>query len=128
MNFPDYLLYTKDHEWCLVEDDFATVGITDFAQEQLGDVVYVELPVEGDEIFREDAFGLIESPKAVSDLFSPISGKVAEVNDPVIETPALINDDPYEEGWLIKVELTNLDELKELMSAEQYSDFVSGDE
>ncbi|MFH1833702.1 MAG: glycine cleavage system protein GcvH [bacterium] len=128
MSIPKELLYTKDHEWCSVEDDIATVGITYHAQEQLGDIVYIELPAEGDEVSKDEAFGLIESPKAVSDLFSPLSGRVAEINETVKETPNLVNEDPYEEGWLIRVELSEIGDLEDLMSAEQYGEFILGED
>ena len=124
MEFPDNLKYTKDHEWIRVDGDVATVGITDHAQAQLGDIVYAELPDEGEAITSGDAFGVVESVKAVSDVFSPISGEVVEVNDPLAENPEMINDDCYGEGWMIKVKLSAPDELAALMSRDQYTKFV----
>jgi glycine cleavage system H protein len=125
MNFPDDLRYTKEHEWCRAEGKIATVGITDHAQERLGDVVYIELPKEGDEVKKDEAFGVIESVKAVADLFSPVDGKVIEVNDPLLDSPGIINDDPYEEGWLIKVQMSDPSDLEDLMDSEEYQEFIA---
>ena len=107
MEFPDDLKYSKEHEWVLVEGGVATIGITDYAQEQLGDIVFVELPAIGDKVSKEDAFGVVESVKSVNDVYAPISGKVLEVNDDLPENPEMVNDDPYGDGWMIKIELTD---------------------
>jgi glycine cleavage system H protein len=124
MTFPDDLQYTRDHEWARVQGNRVTVGITDFAQDQLGDVVYVEFPEVGDVIKKGEAFGVVESTKAVSDLFAPVSGKVVEVNGPLADAPETVNEDPYEEGWMIVVEITDPRELAELMDAPTYRKFV----
>lgn len=125
MEFPDDLKYSKEHEWVLVEGGVATIGITDYAQEQLGDIVFVELPAIGDKVSKEDAFGVVESVKSVNDVYAPISGKVLEVNDDLPENPEMVNDDPYGDGWMIKIELTDAEELDDLMSAEEYKDYVA---
>ncbi|MBI4196330.1 MAG: glycine cleavage system protein GcvH [Deltaproteobacteria bacterium] len=124
MNFPEDLKYSKEHEWVRVNGNMATIGITDYAQDQLGEVVFVELPAEGEELQKNDTFGVVESVKSVSDVFSPLSGKVIEVNDPLSDTPETVNEDPYGEGWLVKVEVTNPKELGTLMSAEHYQAFI----
>ena len=124
MTFPEDLQYTPDHEWIRVQGNRVTVGITDFAQDQLGDVVYVELPDVGDVVKKGEAFGVVESTKAVSDLFAPISGTVVEVNSPLADAPETVNEDPYEEGWMIVVETTSQKELAELMDAATYRKFV----
>ena len=124
MNFPDDLLYTRDHEWCRVKGTRAIVGITEFAQDQLGDIVYVELPDVGDQVKKGEAFGVVESTKAVSELFAPVSGKVVEVNDPLTDAPETINEDPYEEGWMIQVEMSSPAETGDLLAAAGYSKFV----
>ena len=124
MNFPDDLKYTREHEWCRVKGNRAVVGITDHAQDQLGDIVYLELPEVGDAVRKGEAFGVVESTKAVSDLFAPVSGKVVEVNDPLADAPESINEDPYEEGWLIQVEMADPKELAELLDAAAYRTFV----
>jgi len=124
MTFPEDLQYTPDHEWTRVQGNRVTVGITDFAQDQLGDVVYVELPDVGDVVKKGEAFGVVESTKAVSDLFAPVSGKVVEVNAPLADAPETVNEDPYEEGWMIVVEATAPKELAELMDAATYRKFV----
>jgi glycine cleavage system H protein len=124
MNFPDDLRYTKEHEWARLKGGRVVVGITEFAQDQLGDIVYVELPEVGDPVKKGDSFGVVESTKAVSELFSPITGKVVEVNDPLSDAPETINEDPYEEGWLIQVELADPKEFEGLMDAAGYKAFV----
>jgi glycine cleavage system H protein len=124
MEFPDGLKYSKEHEWVLVEDKVAIIGITEFAQHELGDVVYVELPEIGEKIVKDDPFGAVESVKAVSDVFAPVSGAVVEINDTLPENPETINDDPYGDGWMIKVEMTDMDDLKDLMSAEEYAEYI----
>jgi len=124
MNFPEDLKYTREHEWCRIQGNVAVVGITDHAQDQLGDIVYVELPDVGDEVKKGETFGVVESTKAVSDLFAPVSGKVVEVNDPLADAPETINEDPYEDGWLIKVELASPAEVQELLDVAGYRKFV----
>ena len=124
MECPDNLKYTKQHEWVRVEGKIATVGITDYAQEQLGDIVYVELPKEGEEVEKEEPFGVVESVKAVSDVYSPVTGKVVELNDMLTESPETLNEDCYEEGWLIKVEIRSKIELDDLMDPAEYQAFV----
>jgi len=124
MDFPEGLKYSKEHEWVLVENDVAIIGITEFAQGELGDIVFVELPEVGEKISKDDPFGSLESVKAVSDIFAPISGAVVEINDDLKENPEAINEDPYGDGWMIKVEMTDMDELKDLMSSEDYAEFI----
>jgi glycine cleavage system H protein len=124
MEYPEGLKYSKEHEWVLVEDKIAIIGITEFAQHELGDVVYVELPEVGEKIVKDDPFGAVESVKAVSDVFAPVGGTVVEVNDTLPESPETINDDPYGDGWMIKVEMTDKDDLKDLMSAEEYAEYI----
>jgi glycine cleavage system H protein len=124
MNFPEDLKYTRDHEWARVKGNRVTIGITDFAQDQLGDVVYVELPDLGDVVKKGEAFGVVESTKAVSDLFAPVSGKVVEVNDPLADAPETVNEDPYEEGWMIVVEVADPKDLGDLLDAPAYQKFV----
>jgi glycine cleavage system H protein len=128
MNFPEDLRYTKDHEWCRLQGNRATIGITEFAQDQLGDVVYVELPDVGDQVKKGESFGVVESTKAVSELFAPVTGKVLEVNDPLSDAPETVNEDPYEEGWMIQVEVADLAEAGELMDAAAYAKFVQEQE
>tara|TARA_Y100000588_G_scaffold345921_1_gene393586 strand:- start:10388 stop:10774 length:387 start_codon:yes stop_codon:yes gene_type:complete len=122
--YPNELRYTREHEWVRVEGRIATVGITHYAQEELGDVVYVELPVAGEALAAGAEFGTVESVKAVSPLFAPISGEVVEVNDALVAGPENINDGPYEAGWMIKVSVVDENELDELMAAEAYEQFV----
>jgi glycine cleavage system H protein len=118
------LLYTKDHEWARVEGKLATIGVTRFAVDQLGDVTQVDLPKEGESIHLGDVFGSVESVKAVSDLFAPLSGKVVKVNSPLSESPEYVNEDPYDEGWMIQIELAKPDETKGLLDAEAYQEFL----
>ena len=125
MEFPEDLKYSKEHEWVLVEGNVATVGITDFAQDQLGDIVFVELPAVGDKVSKEDAFGVVESVKAVSDIYAPVSGKVVEVNDDLPENPEMLNEDSYGDGWIIKIEMNDPDELQDLMTAAEYEEYVA---
>lgn len=126
--YPDDLLYTKDHEWARIEDGpagkVATVGITRFAVEQLGDVTQIELPKEGEAVKQAEIFGSVESVKAVSDLFAPLSGKVVKVNSPLGDSPEYVNEDPYDEGWMIQIALGNADELKGLMDSDAYQAFL----
>jgi glycine cleavage system H protein len=124
MNFPDDLRYTREHEWCRAKGNRATVGITEFAQDQLGDIVYLELPDVGDLVKKGEAFGVVESTKAVSELFAPVSGKVVEVNDPLADAPGTINEDPYEEGWMVQVEMSSPADLQDLLNAAAYAKFV----
>ena len=123
MNYPENLKYTKEHEWVLVDGTTATVGITDHAQSQLGDIVFVELPGVNDDIKQDGTFGVIEAVKT-ADLFAPVSGKVIEVNSELEDNPDLINSDPYGAGWIIKTQIENNDELNTLMSNNQYEDYV----
>ena len=125
MRLPDDLLYSKEHEWARVEDSTATVGITDYAQEQLGDVVYVELPETDTQVSQGNAFGVVESVKAVSDLYAPVSGRVIEVNEALADNPELVNQDPYGEGWMIKVEIQDEAELDNLITAREYEEYIS---
>lgn len=127
MDFPDELKYTEEHEWVLVEEDVATIGITDFAQEQLGDVVFVELPEVGDELEMGKTFGVVESVKAVSDIYAPVTGEVVEVNDELPDEPEILNSSPYDDGWMIKIKLTDPSELDELMDAAAYQEFIEQD-
>jgi glycine cleavage system H protein len=124
MEIPKGFLYTKEHEWVLVEDDLATVGITDYAQSELGDVVFVELPEIGDEVEAAESFGTIEAVKTVSELFSPLTGTVVEVNELLADSPDLVNMDPYGEGWMIKVKYTEIPE-EDLLSAAEYREMIS---
>lgn len=123
MDIPDAYKFTKEHEWLFLDtDNIATIGITHFAQESLGDITFVQLPQEGTVINKDASFGVVESVKAVSDLFSPITGRVIEINQPVLESPKIINEDPYGEGWLIKLEVKDehLFELEDLMTKDEY--------
>lgn len=120
MDFPENLLYSKSHEWVRKEGDRATIGLTDYAQSQLKDIVYVDLPETGKEFKRGENIGVVESVKTVSDIFSPVSGRVVENNAALKEHPELINTDPYGRGWLVKMELIEQEELKELLSSENY--------
>jgi glycine cleavage system H protein len=128
MDFPEDLRYTREHEWARMKGDRVVVGITDFAQDQLGDVVYVELPDVGDPVKKGESFGVVESTKAVSELFAPVSGKVVEVNDPLADAPETINEDPYEEGWMIVIQPSDGAELQSLMDAKAYRSFVEEQE
>lgn len=124
MNVPVDLKYTKEHEWVKVEGKIATVGITDWAQGELGDIVFVELPEAGLDVTQMDTFGTIEAVKAVSDLFSPVTGKVTEVNAALEDEPMLINRDPYGEGWMIKVEVADASQLEQLLDAGAYKELL----
>jgi len=128
MTFPDDLRYTKEHEWARQKGRTIVVGITEFAQDQLGDVVYLELPDVGDAVKKGESFGVVESTKAVSELFAPVSGKIVEVNDPLSDAPETVNDDPYEEGWMVAIEPSDPKELEELMDAKAYQAFVEEQE
>jgi glycine cleavage system H protein len=124
MNFPENLKYTKDHEWVLIEGDMATVGITDFAQSELGDIVYVEVETVDDALEKEAVFGTVEAVKTVSDLFLPVSGTVVAFNEALDQSPELVNSDPYGAGWMIKMRIDNLDELTDLLDATAYKELV----
>lgn len=124
MNLPNNLKYTKDHEWILVDGDIATVGITDFAQGELGEIVYVEIETEGETLDSEEVFGTVEAVKTVSDLFMPISGEIIEFNAGLEEEPELVNTDPYGKGWMIKVKISDKSELDNLLSVEAYKDLI----
>ncbi len=127
MDFPDELKYTEEHEWVLIENDIATIGITDFAQDQLGDVVFVELPDVGDELEAGKTFGVVESVKAVSDIYAPLSGEVVELNDDLPDEPEILNNSPYEDGWMVKIRMSNLDEVDGLLDAADYQEFIEKD-
>jgi glycine cleavage system H protein len=124
MVFPDELKYTEEHEWVLVEGDVATIGVSDFAQDQLGDIVFVELPEVGDTLEVGDSFGVVESVKAVSDVYAPVSGEVVEVNEALPDEPEALNNSPYDTGWMIKVKLTDPAALEGLMDVAAYREFV----
>jgi glycine cleavage system H protein len=126
-NVPENLHYSKDHEWVRVEGDTAVVGITDHAQEQLGDVVYVELPKAGDEFGASESFGSVESVKAVSEVFTPVSGKITGANDSLTDEPEKVNTDPYGEGWMIKIKMSSPDEVDSLLTAAEYEDFTKAE-
>ncbi|MDY4551528.1 MAG: glycine cleavage system protein GcvH [Parabacteroides sp.] len=125
MNFPEDLKYTKDHEWIRVEGDVAYVGITDYAQSELGEIVYVDITTEGETVAKEEVFGTIEAVKTVSDLFMPASGEVLEVNAELEDAPELVNQEPYGKGWLIKVSVADATELDSLLSAEEYQQLIA---
>jgi glycine cleavage system H protein len=125
MNFPENLRYTKDHEWLLIDGDEATVGITDFAQRELGDIVYVEIETEGQELEGGSVFGTVEAVKTVSDLFLPVSGTVLEVNPELNNSPEQINSDPYGQGWMIKMKIKDLAEIDALLTADTYQELVA---
>ena len=120
MNFPDNLKYTKDHEWVLVEGDVATIGVTDFAQHELGDIVFVDISTQGETLNAHDVFGTVEAVKTVSDLYMPVSGEITEVNGDLEGAPESVNSDPYGSGWMVKVKMTNPSEVDGLMSAQEY--------
>ena len=124
MNFPEELKYTKDHEWLRIEEDNVYVGITDFAQGELGDIVFVDVDTEGEELEKEEVFGSVEAVKTVSDLFMPINGEVLAFNEKLEDEPELINSDPYGEGWIIKISASDVSELDSLLSAESYKKLV----
>lgn len=124
MKIPNNLKYTKDHEWVSVDGDIAIVGITDFAQSELGDIVYIEIETIGEKVGQEQVFGSIEAVKTVSDLFMPLSGEILEFNEKLESNPELVNSDPYGEGWMVKVKISDSKEIEELMSAEDYGKLV----
>lgn len=123
-NIPENLRYSKDHEYVLVEGDIATIGITDYAQHSLGDVVYIDMPRVGDKFAAHEAFGSVESVKAVSELFTPVGGEVAEVNDGLNDTPEAVNSDPYTTGWMVKVKMDNPGEADAMLSAAEYEEYL----
>lgn len=126
-NVPEDLHYSKDHEWVRVEGNIASIGITDYAQNSLGDVVYVELPKVGEDFAANESFGSVESVKAVSEVFSPVSGAVAEVNESLNDEPEKVNGDPYGDGWMIKVNMSSPGEVDSLLTAAEYEDFTKGE-
>ena len=125
-SIPAELKYTEEHEWINVEGNVATVGVTDYAQGELGDIVFVEINGEGEELDKEESFGAVEAVNTVSDLFMPVSGKVTEVNEKLEESPELVNSDPYGEGWMIKIELSDPSQLDELLNSEAYAALIGG--
>lgn len=126
--FPDELLYTKQHEWCRIQGDVATIGITWYAQDSLGDIVYCELPEAGEDVSAGETFGVIESVKAVSDLYSPVSGKVIERNDAIMESPENLNEDTYDDGWMIRVQIGDRSEMDKLLSKAEYEKILAEQE
>ena len=124
MNSPENLKYTKDHEWLRIDGDIATIGITSFAQGELGDIVFVDIDTEGEELENEEVFGTIEAVKTVSDLFMPVSGEVIEFNESLENTPELINSDPYSDGWIIKVSISDASTLDKLLSPDEYKNLI----
>ncbi|EMY81264.1 glycine cleavage system protein GcvH [Psychroflexus gondwanensis] len=120
MNTPDNLKYTKDHEWIKIDGDTATIGITDFAQSELGDIVYVEVETVGETLDKDEVFGTVEAVKTVSDLYLPLTGKIIKFNEDLEDEPEMVNEEPYEKGWMIKMEIADHDEVKELMDAKAY--------
>ncbi|MEO0584960.1 MAG: glycine cleavage system protein GcvH [Bacteroidota bacterium] len=124
MNFPEELRYTKDHEWIRLEGDVAVIGITDFAQSELGDIVYVEIETEGETLGQDDVFGTVEAVKTVSDLFMPVSGEVIAVNESLNDGPEVVNGDPYGDGWMIKVKIADMSEYESLMKSDTYKEEI----
>ena len=125
MNIPEELKYTEEHEWVKIEDNIATIGITDFAQGELGDIVYLEIDSLDSEIALNEVFGTVEAVKTVSDLFMPVGGKVIEMNSTLEDKPELVNEDPYGEGWIIKIDISDLSELDSLLSPEEYKNLIA---
>jgi glycine cleavage system H protein len=125
MNFPDNLKYTKEHEWLRVENDTAIVGVTDYAQSELGDIVYIEFPEVGKAFSHNDSIGTIEAVKTVADLYAPVSGEVLEVNTELVDNPELVNQDPYEKGWMLKIKISNPSEVDSLMDSSAYKQHVA---
>ena len=125
MNIPSDLKFTKDHEWIRIEGDEAVIGITDFAQGELGDIVFVEIETEGEELDQEEVFGTVEAVKTVSDLFMPVSGKVIAFNEELEDAPEKVNEDPYGDGWMIRIKINESSQLDELLSAEKYQDLIA---
>ena len=127
MKVPENLLYTKEHEWVKVDGDVATIGITDYAQDQLGDIIYVELPEVGRKVKQMEAVATVEAVKTAADVYAPVSGEVVEINEKLSEKPELLNQDPYGEGWMFRIKLENPDELKELLSPEEYRRLIEAE-
>ena len=127
MNFPDNLKYTKEHEWVRIEGNTAIIGITDFAQSKLGDIVYVEIETAGETLDKDSIFGTVEAVKTLSELFMPVSGKVTAINDGLVKAPEYVNTDPYDKGWMIRVEMTNPSDVGSLLSAVEYEQLVGAD-
>ena len=127
MKVPENLLYTKEHEWVKVDGDVATIGITDYAQDQLGDIIYVELPEVGRKVKQMEAVATVEAVKTAADVYAPVSGEVVEINEKLSEKPELLNQDPYGEGWMFRIKLENPDELKELLSPEEYRKLIEAE-
>jgi len=125
MEIPQGLKYSKEHEWFATEDTVATIGLTDHAQDQLGEIVYIELPAVGDKVSKDDPFGVVESVKAVSDIYAPVTGTVIEVNEDLPESPETVNEDPYGDGWLIKVKIADMTDLDDLMDNEEYAEMLA---
>ncbi len=125
MEAPPGLKYSKEHEWVATEESVATIGITDHAQEQLGEIVFIELPSVGEKVSKDDPFGVVESVKAVSDIYAPVSGTVVEVNEDLPESPEVVNEDPYGDGWLIKVKVSDPADLEDLMENDEYTELVA---
>ncbi len=128
MDFPEELKYSKEHIWLRIEGGRAVVGISDFAQEALGDIAAIELPGEGDQVEQEDSMGSIEARKTVAELYAPVTATVIAVNDELLDNPGLLNDDPYDGGWLLELEIADPDELKSLMSADDYAEYVEDED
>lgn len=128
MNIPENLRYSKDHEWVAVDGDTATIGITDYAQHALGDVVYIDMPRVGDKFATHEAFGSVESVKAVSEIFTPVAGEVVEVNDGINDTPESVNKEPYTDGWMVKVKMENPLEADKMLSSVEYEEYLAASE
>jgi len=126
MNIPQELKYTKDHEWVKIDGNVATIGVTDFAQGELGDIVYVEVETVGETMEREEVFGTVEAVKTVSDLFLPLAGEILEFNESLEDTPEKVNTDPYGDGWMVKIQISDEDEIAGLMSPEEYKELIGG--
>lgn len=126
MNVPDNLKYTKDHEWLKIDGEDAFIGITDYAQHELGDIVYIEVETVGETLAKEEAFGTIEAVKTVSDMFMPVDGEVIEFNEELSATPEVINKDPYDQGWVVRIKVSNAAQLDELLDAGQYKELIQG--
>ena len=124
MNVPEELKYTKDHEWISVDGEIATIGITDFAQRELGDIVYVEVETVGDSLDADEVFGTVEAVKTVSDLFLPVSGEIIEFNEDLEDTPEDVNTDPYSKGWMIKLKVSNVEDISQLLDSSQYRELI----
>jgi len=126
MNVPANLKYTKDHEWLKIDDEFAFIGITDYAQHELGDIVFIEVETVGEILGKDETFGTIEAVKTVSDMFMPVGGEVLEFNEELSSTPEIINKDPYDQGWVVRIKISDLSELDDLLSPAQYKELIQG--